>query len=228
VCLVAIRTEDPAWIAAPRPGGSCQLGLLLRGVRVPNAQPLRRHRREAGRSQHWLETLTRAGTEAADDQRVCPAVMPGQLTLFQARRQLTEAIGRRIADRVLDGDEAIRTAALAYASEQGFTRISGHRLARIARLALAVRDADGELLVPLDVLDDLPRSANVADVLRRAGVLGTHRRGVLPRPSGPKPRPRRPIDAEPATRLSGLRLLGHASEPPLRALPLPAEPAPAG
>ncbi|TDD82199.1 hypothetical protein [Actinomadura rubrisoli] len=105
-----------------------------------------------------------------------PPTLPGQLTLFRPRRQLPEKYESRIRDRVLRGQDAVKTTAFALADEHGFSKSTKYGLVCNARLMLAVRDADGEDLVPADALDDLPRFGNhVAEVLRRAGILGPRR-----------------------------------------------------
>jgi hypothetical protein len=39
-CLMTVRTEDPGWMASPRPGRPVQLAFLLPGVRLPRASSL--------------------------------------------------------------------------------------------------------------------------------------------------------------------------------------------
>jgi hypothetical protein len=92
---------------------------------------------------------------------------------------LTDEHEMRIRDRGLRGQETTKAAALQLAAERDWTPSMAYWLARRTRLALAVRDADGETLVPEDILDDLPRFAgHVAEVLRRTGMLGPRRRPV--------------------------------------------------
>lgn len=176
-CLLSIRADDPQWITNPRPGGSCQLGLILPGVRLPRAQPLDRPlrgRRRQDRPRSWQERVRVATAQLADDSRVCPPAPPGQLALFRLRRWLTDDHERRIRDRDLPGQVATKTAALSVAAERGLSISFAHCLARTTRLALAVRDADGHGLVAPEALDDLPRFPEaVAEVLRRTEMLGT-------------------------------------------------------
>lgn len=180
LCLLTIRTDDPGWIIDQKPGGSCQLGLILPGVRLPQAAPLDRPRRgkapDCNRPRSWLERLRAADAAIADDPRVLPPTLPGQLALLRPRRRIREEYESRIRDRVLRGQDEVRTAAFAVAEERGFCKVTKYWLARIGRLALAMRDADGEDLVPADALDDLPRfSDHVAEILRRVGMLGPRR-----------------------------------------------------
>ncbi|WP_284741773.1 hypothetical protein [Amycolatopsis sp. RTGN1] len=100
--------------------------------------------------------------------------------LMRPRRQILEADEARIRDRVLHGQDEVRAVAFAFATERGFSKGIQYWLARIGRLVLAIRDADGETLVTADVLDDLPRfDKHMTEILRRAGMLGP-RRVALP------------------------------------------------
>jgi hypothetical protein len=176
LCLLTIRTDDPGWIIDQRPGGSCQLGLILPGVRLPNAQPLDRPVRgrtpDRGRPPAWLERLRAAKVQPADDPRVLPPAAPRQLCLMRPRRHVTDEHEARIRDRVLRGQDALKAVAFAVAAERGFAKVAAYWLVRMARLALAMRDADGEDLVPADVVDDLPQLGDwTAEVLRRTGLL---------------------------------------------------------
>jgi hypothetical protein len=124
----------------------------------------------------WLEHLRTASAQLADDPHVLPPTLPGQLILVRPRRQLTYEHETRIRDRVLRGQDTLKTHAFTLAAERVFTKVTAHSLVRMARLALAARDADGEDLVPADVLDDLPRFGRwTGEVLRRAAMLGARR-----------------------------------------------------
>jgi hypothetical protein len=190
ICLLTIRTEDPGWIIDQIPGGSCQLALILPGVRSPSAQPLDQPMRgtppDRGRPRPWSQRVRQATTEPADDPDVLPPTAFGQLVMIDPRRRLTDAHERRIRDRALIGQDVTKVAALGFAAERGLSKSMGYWLARMARLALAVRDADGCALVPRDALDDLPRFADaVAEILRRTGMLGPRRVYRLPDESDP-------------------------------------------
>jgi integrase len=116
----------------------------------------------------------------ADDPRVLPTTLTGQLVLVLLPRELTDEHQRRIRDRPLRGQETTKAAAAALVAERGLSKAMASWLARTIRLALAVRDADGHELVPADALDDLPQFSDwVAEVLGRAGMLGPRR---VPRP----------------------------------------------
>jgi len=158
--------------------------MILPGVRLPMAQPLDRPIRgkspDRTRPRSWLDRMRAADAQLADDPRVLPPTLPGQFTLVRPRRRIIEEYESRIRDRVLPGQDEVRSVAFAFATERGFSKPTKYWLARIGRIALAVRDADGEDLVPSDVLDDLPRfDKHVAEILRRAGMLGPRR---VPRP----------------------------------------------
>jgi hypothetical protein len=181
LCLQVIRTFDPDWIADPVGGQPCQLALILPGMSPPRAQPIDRPQRgkprDASRPRSWLERQRVAAAEPRDDPCVCPPALRGQLPLLHLRRQLTEAHARRIRDRRFADYPRLRAAAIAKAAEQGLSTAWWRALCWMLRLALAVRDADGEDLVAEEVLDDLPRSRDAAaGILREAGLLRARRR----------------------------------------------------
>jgi hypothetical protein len=181
LCLQTIRTFDAEWIADPVGGRPCQLALILPGVRLPRSQPIDRplkgRPRDASRPRSWLDRQRIASAEPSDDARVCPPAVRGQLALFQLRRQLAQDHVRLIRDRDLADYDRLQAIAIAKASEQGFSKAWWRAACWMLRLALAVRDADGEDLVAEEVLDDLPRSQSAAaDILREAGLLRPRRR----------------------------------------------------
>lgn len=192
LCLQVIRTFDAEWIAAPVAGQPCQLALILPGVRPPRSQPIDRPLKgrppDASRPRSWLERQRIASAEPSDDPRVCPPAVRGQLLLFRPRRHLAQEHVRRIRDRDLADYESLQAIAVAQAAEQGLSKHWWRVACWMLRLALAVRDADGEDLVVEEILDDLPRSQGaVADILREAGLLRPRRRR---RPVNP-PKPHR-------------------------------------
>ncbi|MGH3194896.1 MAG: hypothetical protein ACRDNT_02960 [Streptosporangiaceae bacterium] len=189
-CLLNIRLHDPEWVAR-RPGGqSSQLMLLLPGDRLPRSQPLDRPQRgrapDRTRPRSLLEQLRIASAGPADDQRVCPPAVPGQLLLFRVRRHLTIAHARRIKDRDLAGYERLREIAIALSAERGLTTAWWRGACLMVRLALAVGEADGGEITR-EALNDLPQFRNAtAGVLRLAGLART---GTLP----PRPRGARAV-----------------------------------
>jgi hypothetical protein len=72
------------------------------------------------------------------------------------------------------------------AAEQGVGKAWWRTTCLALRLALAIRESDGDDQIPEESLDDLPTfRAPVADVLRHAGLLRPHRVSrpvVLPKP----------------------------------------------
>jgi hypothetical protein len=75
--------------------------------------------------------------------------------------------------RSFDGYDRAVAEAATFAAEYGFRKTWIYQISDMIRLALAVRDADGQDLVSGHALDDLPRNASaVAQILDRAGMLG--------------------------------------------------------
>jgi hypothetical protein len=189
LCLITVRLEDPEWIADPTAGRPSQLLLILPGDRLPASQPLDRPIRgrpaDRIRPVSWLERLRSASAEPVDDLRICPPSIRGQLLLFRSRRHLTDAHARRIKDRDLPDYIRLREVAIALAAERGFSAAWWRGTCLMLRLALAVREADGDDLIPQETLDELPRCRSaVADVLRHAGPGGT---GLLRPRRGSRP-----------------------------------------
>jgi hypothetical protein len=190
LCLLTIRLHDPEWIAHPVSGRPSQLMLILPGDRLPTAQPLDRPLR--GRAPNrtpvprsLLDQLRIASAEPIDDPRICLPAIRGQLLLFRPHRQLTDTHARRIRHRDLAGYNRLRETAIALAAERGLSTAWWRETCLMLRLALAIREADGDDHVPEEALDDLPRFRNaVADVLRHAGLTGAGmlrpRRGTRP------------------------------------------------
>lgn len=184
MCLLTIRLHDPEWIAYPVGGRPSQLMLILPGDRLPRAQPLDRPLRgrapDRTRPRSLLDQLRIASAEPVDDPRICPPAIRGQLLLFRPRRILTDTHARRIKHRDLAGYDRLREAAIALAAERGLSTAWWRGTCLMLRLALAIREADGDDHVPEETLDDLPRFGNaVADVLRHTGLTGA---GMMLRP----------------------------------------------
>lgn len=188
LCLLTIRLDDPEWITHPTGGRPSQLMLILPGDRLPRSQPLDKPQQgrapDRSRPRSWLDQLRIASAEPVDDPRICPPAIRGQLLLIRPRRQLTDTHARRIRHRELaDFDRLAETAAV-LAAERGLTKAWWRATCLMLRLALAVREADGDDQIPEETLDDLPTLRNpVADVLRHAGLTGA---GML----RPRRRPR--------------------------------------
>lgn len=204
-CLHAVRLDtDVEWVTDPEGAGprSRQLMLLYYGLAPTHAQPLKKYGRRTGNVSgrerlHWVEHI-RAVAEAPsrNDPAVLPPSMPGQLPLFPVRRVLSIDVCRRILQRPLTGyAEAVEHTA-AFAAETGISKAMQRKVLEMLRLALAVRDADGDDLVDELTLDDIPNYVrSVRAVLLRAGMLRVWEEPPeVPRP----PRPRKPRTARPA------------------------------
>src|SRR5260370_1433053 len=107
------------------------------------------------------------------------------------RGQRPDPPPRRIEHRDLSGYDRLKDTAIAFAAGRGLSTAWWRAACRMLRLVLAVRESDGDDLIPEETLDDLPRFRNaVAGVLRHgdltsAGLLRPRRRArpvVLPRP----------------------------------------------
>ncbi|WP_405808910.1 hypothetical protein OG524_02825 [Streptomyces sp. NBC_01520] len=185
--------------------------LLYYGLAPSYAQPLRKYGRRTGRvgadqreRLHWVEHL-RAAAEAPtrNDPAVLPPAFPGQLPLFPVRRMLSIDICRRILQRPLTGYAELVEHTAAFAAETGVSKPMQRKLLEMLRLALAVRDADGDDHVDELMLNDIPNyTRSVREILLRAGMLRAWeephepRERQKPRTTG---RPRRPRPSHPET-----------------------------
>jgi site-specific recombinase XerC len=149
--------------------------LLLPGLAMSSAQPLDKRTDRScqpTRPPRWLEQVRVVTAQPADDPRVCPPALRGQQALFWWPRQLTHSHALRISGRDLRDWPLVQAVAVAYATEQHYSPSWRCWVCRMLRLALAVRDADGDDLVREEALDDLPHFADAAaEILRRAGLL---------------------------------------------------------
>lgn len=179
-CLHAVRIEEDAeWVTDPEGSAprSRQLMLLYYGIAPSYAQPLKKYGRRTGRVDrrerlHWVEHLRAAAAPTRNDPAVLPPAVPGQLPLFPVRRILSIDICRRILQRPLTGYAEVVEHTAAFAAETGVGKPMQRKLVEMLRLALAVRDADGDDLVDELVLDDIPNyTRSVRAILLRAGML---------------------------------------------------------
>lgn len=127
-----------------------------------------------------------------DDPAVLPPVLRGQLSLFPVRHQLSIQVCRRILQRPLDGYDELVEHTAAFAADTGIGKPMQRKLVEMLRLALAVRDADGDDLVDERVLGDIPNfTRSVRAILQRAEILRPE--PLLPplyhRAPNPRPRP---------------------------------------
>jgi hypothetical protein len=189
-CMTEIRLRDDEWVLAacaqqPLPQRGLQLSLLLDGIRLPQAQPLRQTttpvRRELPGTQAW--TRRHAGLPPpAADPGICPPQIPGQLPLLRMPRTLTAGHARLISGR--PGPELGPVTAIATQMQAALGKSRGWRreVISMAGLALAARDPD-EALVREEDLGQLPGLARRAgEVLLLAGLL-------RPGPALPSPAP---------------------------------------
>jgi hypothetical protein len=142
-----------------------------------------------------------SGDGHRDDPRVCPPAIPGQMTLIRPRRHLTIQHEQRIRHRQVRGYERVESIIAAHAAAQGLGKAWRLAVGRMVRLALAIRDADGDELAGTDAVSDLPIfAAMVIEILRRADLpqpdttLAERRRHLasraMPCPPRPIPTPR--------------------------------------
>ncbi|MFF8918010.1 hypothetical protein ACF08M_33090 [Streptomyces sp. NPDC015032] len=164
---------------------------LYYGLAPTHAQPLKKYGRRTGRTGvdqrerlHWVEHLRAAAGPTRDDSAVLPPAVPGQLPLFPVRRTLSIDVCRRILQRPLAGYGEVVEHTAAFAADTGISKAMQRKLHEMLRLALAVRDADGDDIVDELVLDDIPNyGRSVRAILLRAEMLR-----LLPEPREPERR----------------------------------------
>ncbi len=178
-CLLATRLGlDDEWVWAELrrtrlpSGRPRQLALLLAGLRLPDARPLKakdgpRVRREVPA---WLRA--RHPEPVRDAPALCPPEMPGQLGLFPTPRRLFAATdGARIHDRDIPDAPRAFAALQEIARERGVGAYWLIRTRPVMRLALAAREPDDHRVRP-ETLRDLPvLRPTITEALRRADLL---------------------------------------------------------
>jgi integrase len=183
--LRIVRTTDRTWVKE-RPGRQpVQLAFVLPGAGWPA------NRRPTHDAKAFMAHAGPGRRAAADDPGVCPPALVGQLGLFLPPvRRLGDAEAARVLGRDVSGHAELGADVAAYATEHGLGHAWRNKVCRLLRLVLAARDADGETLVPEDILDGV-RDLRPAlrEILRRSGQLAPRRRPVPRRPR-PTPRPR--------------------------------------
>jgi hypothetical protein len=108
---------------------------------------------------------------AADDKRICPPQIPGQLSLLRTPRVFAPDHAQRIKDRPNPDLSAARVGIGAVVRERGLNEQSRHVLVNMARLALAARDPD-QRRVFVDDLHQIPEQRTaLAHALARTGLL---------------------------------------------------------
>lgn len=134
-----------------------------------------------------------AGERPAESRRsVLPAAMPGQQVLFPVLRQLGAPELVDLAGRRWPEEEALKQHTLVLARQRGVGREWCAQVGRRLRLALAVRDAEGERKVSREILDQGRGmqfgAAAAQEVLEHAGLwhgptqvtdqMRPHRKGI--------------------------------------------------
>ncbi|MHC3388774.1 hypothetical protein ACLQ2E_04845 [Streptomyces lavendulocolor] len=176
---------------------------LYYGLAPTHAQPLKKYGRRTGREGvdqrerlHWVEQIRAAAAPTRDDPAVLPPTVPGQLPLFPVRRMLSIDICRRILQRPLVGYADVVEHTAAFAADTGISKAMQRKLHEMLRLALAVRDSDGDDLIDELILDDIPNyGRSVRAILLRAEMLR-----LLPEPREPD-RPQRSRTSRPMRRV---------------------------
>jgi len=192
-CVEAVVANDAAWyFDPPRRPRPVQLALIFHGLPKRTARPFGTYRaRSDGRYHPPLWARDQLPKQRADDPRVLPPTLPGQLLLFERYERLEIGLAARIRDRVYPGFDAADAQLEALITEGGYTGARIVEARDVVRLALAVAATEGKPLVDDAVLAFMPgHLGTVAAALRRAGLLdpgcGPHTR--------PRPRALRPAD----------------------------------
>ncbi|WP_079191889.1 hypothetical protein [Streptomyces sp. CB00455] len=173
-CLRAIRLEDDgSWVLTPEQARPRAVQLIL-GLFLGQsgaARALRRPLTSPVALSAWQRALRTDDAEADGGEVLAPAVL-GQTALFPAARTLTQATTGAVACRAPAGEELALAQIHAFAEDHGLKEAWKRKAARMARLALVLRDAEGALRVPDYVLADLPEIGTaVGLILERAGLL---------------------------------------------------------
>lgn len=169
--------QDVDWVTHPEAVGprSRQLLLVFYGSAPSHAQPLKKYGRRTvwGRARlNWVEKHHVSSARTRDDPAVLPPAVRGQLALFPQRRELSIDVCRRILQRPLQGYDEVVEHTAEFAADPGIGRSMQRKVLEMLRLALAVRDADGDDLVDETVLADIPNFVpSVRAILLRAGML---------------------------------------------------------
>ncbi|WP_327695741.1 hypothetical protein [Streptomyces sp. NBC_00459] len=166
-CVIAVREEIRAGVDAVFPGPT-QLHVFVLGLGQQGARNLPRPR---GSAAPFLGPREARGL--VDDPRICPAVLCGQLPLFPVRRRFERGDARRIGGRTWPEEEVLQKLAGQRAASAGLSGTWPQMVLRLIRCALAIRDAEGEVLVSEEMLDQvrLPLKAAAGELLAQAGLL---------------------------------------------------------
>ncbi|MGW8879260.1 hypothetical protein [Streptomyces mirabilis] len=186
-CRVALRLgEDEEWMRAEIEGRALpsgrplQLALHIDGVRL-SSFPLH-HSRTGRRVRERLPLRSRVPVPAVrDDPSVCVEEVPGQLGLFPPwPRSFTREHGHRIRGRRMPGLPHLLAVLEEMAAERGVGETWMFHTGDCARLALASRPPDEDLVRP-EALADLPQMRpTLLEALGRAGLLARRRPRLVP------------------------------------------------
>lgn len=166
-CVIAVREEIQAGFEAVFPAAT-QLHLYVPGLGLWSAWNLPRPRGAADPS-----LGPRKARQLVDDPRICPAVVRGQQTLFPVRRRFERSDALRISARTWPEEPILQVLAEQRAATKGLSASWSNMVMRLVRCALAIRDAEGEVMVAPEMLDQvrLPLKAAAAEILAQAGML---------------------------------------------------------
>ncbi|KIE24693.1 hypothetical protein LK08_23325 [Streptomyces sp. MUSC 125] len=137
---------------------------------------------------HWRQVVFRFGPElpvprwrpwspepssptVCDDPRVCPPQIPGQLSWAQLPRTLTIEHAHRITDRSFPELPAVAAAVDQMAAERQLSEAWKRLALHLARLALASREADEQLVREQDIARLPELRGPMVELFRRAGLL---------------------------------------------------------
>lgn len=186
-CVEEIVAADADWYfsppSTPRP---VQLTLIFHGLPKRQATPFGPYRKHSD-GRYQLPTWAKAQRPApiADDPRVLPPAVPGQIALFECRGRISIDFASRIRDRPSLGLDAVEPALAEFVAERSYTGWWLPVARDVVRLALALAAAEGKTLVDDAVLACMPRFAGAAaEALRRSGLLDPDCE-LRPAPRGP-------------------------------------------
>ncbi|MGW7276475.1 hypothetical protein ACWGH5_39015 [Streptomyces sp. NPDC054864] len=148
--------------------GPLQLRILIPGTRVQDARELPRRSR---RSTQPL--LGPKDGPPVDDVWVCPATVPGQVPLFEARRRLGHAQWLSLAGRSWPEESKLARIIADMAHARGLSSQWCQLVRRRVRLALALRDAEGARHIDDALLAQIHYGivGGAREALRRAGLM---------------------------------------------------------
>lgn len=178
-CVIVIHGEYEAGLEVKLPA-PIQLRLFIPSTRRQAARALPRARRGASEP---LQVLA-ARSAPMDDPRVLPPTIPGQIALFAVHRRIGVEQVRRITGRRWPEEELLRPIVAQMAVRKGCSPSWRNLLMNRLRLALALRDAEGDALIGEELLEQINYSLVNAsrEVFERAGMWRPRVAGTVRRP----------------------------------------------